>query len=253
MILHSQLRFYPLNRREKVNIAKMLNYTFQYLYSTGPVAVCMEWAGGGFDENGIFRCDVTNSYDHCVVLTGFDDNDNEGCWIAKNSWGANWNGDGYFKIGYGECWVENLAYGATLPDPLVCATCLGDLNGDDQIDLDDLADVEARLLEVGSPFIVHPWDEQWHACGDMNEDHQMDLEDLQALAGILLEAGSPFIVPCGGERAGGGAPDAKELVEFLDMVRDTNDSYRKLMTDEEWEIFISAFKKHLHKKAKTRK
>ena len=80
----------------------------------------------------------------------------------------------------------------------------------------------------------------------------MDLDDLQTLSTILLEAGSPFIVPCEGERAGGGAPDAKELVEFLEMVRATSDSYRKLMTDEEWEIFISAFEKHLLKKAKTR-
>ena len=81
----------------------------------------------------------------------------------------------------------------------------------------------------------------------------MDLEDLQLLAGILLEAGPPYIVPCDGERAGGEPPDAKELVEFLEMVRATSDSYRQLMTDAEWEIFISAFEKHLHKKGKTRK
>ncbi len=32
--------------------------------------------------------------------------------------------------------------------------------------------------------------------GDMNDDDQIDLDDLQALAGILLQAGSPFVVEC---------------------------------------------------------
>ena len=32
--------------------------------------------------------------------------------------------------------------------------------------------------------------------GDMNDDDQIDLDDLQALAGILLNAGSPFVVLC---------------------------------------------------------
>jgi len=135
--------------------------------------------------------------------------------------------------------------------------CLGDLNGDDQRDLEDLQDLSGRLSAVGSPFIVYPWDaENWHPCGDMNEDDQMDLDDLQALSALLLEAGSPFIVPCEGERAGGGerryeAPEPMELVKFLEMVRETNEGYRKIMTDAEWEIFIAAFEEHLLKKAET--
>jgi len=32
--------------------------------------------------------------------------------------------------------------------------------------------------------------------GDMNDDDQIDLEDLQAVATILLEAGAPFVVQC---------------------------------------------------------
>ena len=73
-----------------------------------------------------------------------------------------------------------------------CA-CQGDLNDDEQVDLEDLQAVAGILLQAGSPFIVPV--EPGH-CGNMNDDLQIDLEDLQAVAGILLQAGSPFIVQC---------------------------------------------------------
>jgi C1A family cysteine protease len=42
---------------------------------------------------------------HCVNVVGF--NDNEGCWICKNSWGTGWGESGFFKIAYGECGIED--------------------------------------------------------------------------------------------------------------------------------------------------
>jgi hypothetical protein len=71
--------------------------------------------------------------------------------------------------------------------------CIGDVNEDDQVDLDDLQAVAGILLDAGSPFIVEV--EAGH-CGNMNDDLQIDLDDLQAVAGILLDAGSPFVVMC---------------------------------------------------------
>ena len=71
--------------------------------------------------------------------------------------------------------------------------CLGDLNADEQVDLDDLQAVAGILLDAGSPFIVPVGEGH---CGDLNTDLQVDLDDLQAVAGILLDAGSPFIVDC---------------------------------------------------------
>ncbi len=44
---------------------------------------------------------------HHVVLIGWDDTDS--CWICKNSWGENWGEDGYFRIAYTECEIENYA------------------------------------------------------------------------------------------------------------------------------------------------
>lgn len=41
---------------------------------------------------------------HCVTLVGYDDV--EGCWIGKNSWGTGWGDQGFFRIAYGECGIE---------------------------------------------------------------------------------------------------------------------------------------------------
>jgi len=43
---------------------------------------------------------------HCVSIVGYDDT--QGCWICKNSWGAEWGENGFFKIAYGECKIEDL-------------------------------------------------------------------------------------------------------------------------------------------------
>jgi len=92
-----------------------------HIYEIGPVAVCLDLDEdhGAFDEDGIWRCDAGALwYTHCVVLVGWDETDDY--WIAKDSYGDPnpWNpgGDPYFKIGYGECLVQNLAYGVTLGD-----------------------------------------------------------------------------------------------------------------------------------------
>jgi C1A family cysteine protease len=37
---------------------------------------------------------------HEVVIIGYDDD--EGCWICKNSWGTDWGENGFFRIKYGD-------------------------------------------------------------------------------------------------------------------------------------------------------
>ncbi len=89
------------------------NIIKQQLKDYGPLSAAMNWDvyGGWFDANGIYHCSDDTSANHGVVIVGY--NDAGGYWIVRNSWGSTWNGDGYFKIGYGECYIENeVTYGS---------------------------------------------------------------------------------------------------------------------------------------------
>jgi C1A family cysteine protease/putative hemolysin len=91
----------------------------QSLIDEGPLSVAM-WVSCPPDEPGmpcgywdgdIYRCSDDSDpskVNHAVVLAGY--NDAGGYWIIKNSWGSGWNGDGYFKVGYGECSIEDWVY-----------------------------------------------------------------------------------------------------------------------------------------------
>jgi C1A family cysteine protease len=37
---------------------------------------------------------------HCICVVGYDDN--QQCWILKNSWGAGWGENGFMRLGYGQ-------------------------------------------------------------------------------------------------------------------------------------------------------
>ena len=67
-----------------------------------------EWDGGVYwYKSGEFV------FGHVVTIVGFNDswgNSDEGYWICKNSWGTNWGEDGWFRIAYGECKIENNVY-----------------------------------------------------------------------------------------------------------------------------------------------
>ena len=72
--------------------------------------------------------------------------------------------------------------------------CLGDLDGNDQIDLQDLDAMVNLLVAAGPPFMVPV--ASGH-CGDMVATFgQVDLQDLDAMVTLLVGAGPPFIVPC---------------------------------------------------------
>ena len=74
------------------------------LVTQGPLSTYILMSGS-FDGD-IYRCVDDFSFNHVIVLVGYDDAGEY--WIAKNSWGSTWNGDGYFKVGYGECSIESL-------------------------------------------------------------------------------------------------------------------------------------------------
>jgi putative hemolysin len=81
------------------------------LVTYGPISVAFDVAHAAWDANGVMYCSAPNGTDHVVDLVGYDDAG--GYWIARNSWGSTWNGDGYFKIYYGQCNIEWYPYYAT--------------------------------------------------------------------------------------------------------------------------------------------
>lgn len=80
------------------------------LVNDGPIWVGL-YMSSSFDASDIMRCNKTGdkTINHAVVIVGY--NDVGGYWIVRNSWGADWRGDGYFKVGYGECNIDSYAYG----------------------------------------------------------------------------------------------------------------------------------------------
>jgi len=108
---------------------------------------------GSFDAGNIYRC-IGTALQHDIVIAGYDD---AGYWIVKNSWGATWgpDGDGYFKVGYGECAIESLVTYATFaqaPTPvggLAELPDVSDSSGRNYIALAALAAAATLALTAG--------------------------------------------------------------------------------------------------------
>ncbi len=87
-------------------------WTYPYIWGikdavqNGPISVAFEVYADFFSYTGGVYRHTWGGYEggHCVTLLGWNDADSS--WICKNSWGANWGEDGWFRIGWGECSIE---------------------------------------------------------------------------------------------------------------------------------------------------
>jgi C1A family cysteine protease len=73
-----------------------------YLGQSGPVVGCFtvyedlpHYSGGIYHH-----VSGTTVGGHCVLVVGFSDPHQ--CWICKNSWGADWGENGFFRINYSD-------------------------------------------------------------------------------------------------------------------------------------------------------
>lgn len=84
------------------NVAAMKNHIAKH----GAVSACFIVYQDFFSYGGGVYKHVSGAQagGHCVCLIGFDDQ--QQCWIGKNSWGTGWGEQGFFRIGYGQCAIE---------------------------------------------------------------------------------------------------------------------------------------------------
>ena len=84
----------------------------EFLYETGPLAIALNanplqtYSGGILDKTSS-QCPVSG-INHAVTLVGYGAESGVDYWIVKNSWGANWGENGYFRIrrGTGCCGIN---------------------------------------------------------------------------------------------------------------------------------------------------
>lgn len=78
-----------------------------WISSKGPLTGCfIVYDDFRFYRSGVYRRTSDQERGgHCVSMVGYDDNAQ--CWICKNSWGAGWGENGFFRIGYGECAIDS--------------------------------------------------------------------------------------------------------------------------------------------------
>ena len=81
----------------------------------GPVVVGVHADYPAFQgyTGGVFNNCVDEPTDHGVVLVGWDNNQGNGVWILRNSWGPGWGTGGYMLIEYG---CSRVGYGAAYVD-----------------------------------------------------------------------------------------------------------------------------------------
>lgn len=84
----------------------------QHISTVGPVTACFTvYEDFFYYGSGVYRrvSDLVVG-GHCVCVVGYDDA--KQCWVAKNSWGTLFGEQGYVRIGYGQCGIDDMMWAA---------------------------------------------------------------------------------------------------------------------------------------------
>ena len=73
------------------------------IFGHGPVSIAFQVVDGFRDySTGVYTSDVckngTADVNHAVLAVGYGNEDGKDYWVVKNSWGAEWGDEGFFKI-----------------------------------------------------------------------------------------------------------------------------------------------------------
>jgi C1A family cysteine protease len=78
----------------------------EWLDKNGPLVACMAVYRDFFSyKDGVYKHTTGDlaGY-HAICCIGYDED--ESCWICKNSWGTDWGKDGFFKIAYNQADID---------------------------------------------------------------------------------------------------------------------------------------------------
>lgn len=88
------------------------------IYNHGPMSIAinadpLQWYDNGIINDGPDSCDP-DSLDHGVIVVGYTPDS----WIVRNSWGADWGEQGYFRLARGQntCGVLNYIASSVIAD-----------------------------------------------------------------------------------------------------------------------------------------
>ncbi len=79
----------------------------QWLLDYGPLSAAV-YSGWSL-EGDILKCSGSNIPNHGVLVLGYNDTgiNSTSYWIIKNSWGTGWSENGYGKVGFNECNIND--------------------------------------------------------------------------------------------------------------------------------------------------
>ena len=104
---------YHYVQTDKLTLAEKIKTIKQAVLEYGPVATNMIFYQDlDRHKRGIYIYDGKSDEQggHWVVIIGWKDDpdaENGGYWICRNSWGPEWGEEGYFKIAYGQCGIDD--------------------------------------------------------------------------------------------------------------------------------------------------
>ena len=80
-----------------------------FLATSGPLQTCFTVYDDFYNyTSGVYAPSTSPQNQpvggHCVCVVGYDDN--QSCWICKNSWGTTFGEQGFFRIEYGQCGID---------------------------------------------------------------------------------------------------------------------------------------------------
>jgi hypothetical protein len=171
----------------------------------GPVHVAFEVYEDFYSYSGGVYEHTWGNYEggHSVSIVGWNDADS--CWIVKNSWGENWGEDGYFRIKWGECHIENSGCWMVAADAEYPYLVLVDYSVDDSQGGD--GDGVLNPGETGEVAISilnwEGWDDANYVDATLRtNDTRIVLVDSTSSYGTILagetkdNASDPFVVQC---------------------------------------------------------